>query len=347
MLVAFLIADHERLGRDACGSWRRWSSAGHDLLRMILEQLQASRVCVIQAWGSAEIGRGLLQDPRALALSNASTGASDARIFVADAGSCSIKVFDSLDFVAEVPLDAAGVQISESCGRRCPLGLALTSRGDLVVAQGEREGLPPAGHARPADAWGGRSRAATLLLFDRTGVLLREIVRDLPFKGPYTLATDCADRITVLHRSAFLRGACDLPCARSSRRWRTDFLSLAPLASRTGLVVFDAHSAGVDSAPVAQIEFADMHAVRTEWEASRRRREEELQMQIVELKGLSGTERAVTLIVEEPNLIGQARFRHDCRIGLWRQVWYSSVCSAVWARCCRLAASRAARGESS
>ena len=58
--------------------------------------------------------------------------------------------------------------------------------------------------------------------------------------------------------------------------------------------MFDAYSAGVDSAPVAQIEFADMNAVRTEWEASRRRREEELQKQIVEIKGLSGTERAVT-----------------------------------------------------
>ena len=185
--AAFLMADHERLGRDACGGWRRWSSAGHDLLRMILEQLQASRACVIQAGGSAEIGRGRLKDPRALALSNASTGTSDARIFVADAGSCSIKVFDSLDFVAEVPLDAAGVQISESCGRRCPLGLALTSRGDLVVVQGEREGLPPAGHARPADAGGERSRGANLSLLDRTGVLLREIVRTCRSKAPIRL----------------------------------------------------------------------------------------------------------------------------------------------------------------
>ena len=62
---------------------------------------------------------------------------------------------------------------------------------------------------------------------------------------------------------------------------------------------------------MAQIEFADMHAVRTEWEASRRRREEELQKQIVELKGLSCTERAVTLIVEELNLICQASWGKD------------------------------------
>ena len=75
--------------------------------------------------------------------------------------------------------------------------------------------------------------------------------------------------------------------------------------------MFDAYSAGVDSAPVAQIEFADMNAVRTEWEASRRRREEELQKQIVEIKGLSGTERAVTMTVEELSSIGQASWGKD------------------------------------
>ena len=204
MLLAFLMADHARLGRDACGGWRRWCGDARDVLRLILEQLHAGRG-VLRAelcGGSAPIGRGLLQDPSALALRRAPTGTDNAQVLVADAGSGSIKVFDSTGLVTEFVMDAPESSsdsewISESSGRRCPLGLAVTSRGDMIVVQGEGKGEGGTEGAR---------RPASLVLYDSRGERLREIVAGLPFDGPYTLEADNGDRVTVLHRSV-------LPCA--------------------------------------------------------------------------------------------------------------------------------------
>ena len=178
MIIAFLMADHARLGAEACGRWQRWlcgsSGSCSDVLRLVMEQLQMKRGVVdagqIGPGGCAVIGHGVLRDPRAITIGPAQDGVS--RIFVADAGTDSIKVFDSFTLATEY----AGV--------RCPLGLALTSTGDLIVLQGSVTG-----------------ESSCLVLLDGAGNFVQEIVK-VPFEGPFTIDCDCSDRVTLLHRCA-------------------------------------------------------------------------------------------------------------------------------------------------
>jgi hypothetical protein len=201
MQVAFLMADHSRLGAEACGRWRRhvsrYVSLG-DVIRLVLEQLQVSKGVIrtgrLLRGDSAMIGEGHLLDPRAVCLSNTPSG--DSRIFVADAASRSVKVFESRGDTTGLAAEFTGCDssdpewLSEFPGLGCPLALAVTSRGHLVVADGGGE------------AHWGVIPCAKLVLLDACGIFLREIVSDLRFVRPFTLSCDASDCITLLHRYA-------------------------------------------------------------------------------------------------------------------------------------------------
>lgn len=135
------------------------------------------------------IGKGVLVDPRALAMAPAPSGAN-ARLFVADAGSHSIKVFDAFDLSAEFHChsssDSEWILEDSSC-LECPVGLALTSQGDLVVATSLE--MATVG-----------KRTGSLVLLDSSGKFQRQIVSDLRLDLPYTLECDSSDRVTLLHR---------------------------------------------------------------------------------------------------------------------------------------------------
>jgi len=41
--LAFVMADHARLGEEACGRWKQYQSCQHDILRMVLEHFYIKR----------------------------------------------------------------------------------------------------------------------------------------------------------------------------------------------------------------------------------------------------------------------------------------------------------------
>ena len=142
---------------------------------------------------SATVGHGKLVNPQALAVTPGRREA--ARILVADAGSNSIKVFDSADgasmcMTTEFRGEADSEWVNEWTGLICPVGLAVTSRGDLVVACGPQ----------PDDTVRKKVQHGSLVLLDSSGHFVREIARRLPFRMPYTLGCDLFGQVMLMHR---------------------------------------------------------------------------------------------------------------------------------------------------
>ena len=115
-------------------------------------------------------------------------------MLVADAGSNSIKVFDSdttsMSMTAEFKGEADSEWMNEWIGLFCPVGIAVTSRGDNVVACGPS----------PDDKAKGELEHGSLVLLSSGGKFVREIARRLPFRLPYTLGCDLLDQVMLLHR---------------------------------------------------------------------------------------------------------------------------------------------------
>jgi len=132
---------------------------------------------------SAIIGQGQLVDPRALAV--AVTG-EKTQLFVADAGTNTIKVFEAFVLSAEFTGHGSSHSqwISDFPGLQCPVGLAVTSQGHLVVLC----------HSNMGEAVG------SLVLLDSSGQFRRQIVPDLRFDPPFTIECDSSDHLALLHR---------------------------------------------------------------------------------------------------------------------------------------------------
>lgn len=238
MQVAFLMAGHPRLGNDACGHWRQHQRAGSsctDMLCLILHLLKQARgphqtapfCCAASHFGctdsigvahagtiavgdlrpgeSATVGHGKLVHPRALAVTPGRREA--ARILVADAGSNSIKVFDSADgasmcMTTEFRGEADSEWMNEWTGLICPVGLTVTSRGDLVVACGPQpdDTVRKQVEHKWQPSSGAEGLYGSLVLLDSSGHFVREIARRLPFRMPYTLGCDLFGQVMLMHR---------------------------------------------------------------------------------------------------------------------------------------------------
>ena len=219
MQLAFLMAGHERLGAEACGSIHSRTSHGVcDVLHLILAQFRLSRGIVragtLPSGGCVFLGLGALRDPRAVGIAPASNG-DDARLFVVDAWLDSILVFEGVQLCSAFCVSKADLQVGDNCCSRTlvedirlgnikgpgadevALGLAFTSHGHLVIAMGLRDATSLAPAVRGTHNLGPRGK---LLLLDRHGIFLGFIDDAVWFTPPFSVVCDYADRIILQHR---------------------------------------------------------------------------------------------------------------------------------------------------
>lgn len=203
-----------------------------------------------------------------------------ARIMVADAGSHSIKVFQQGDggsFVLSAEI--TGRPSPDFPGLNCPLCLAVTRQGQLVVL-----------HRGEAEAGVGSRRnqksmsEGSIILLEGCGTFVRTIVPDLQFERPFTISCDSVDRITLLHR--------------------------------TGLALFYLYP-GEEKLPRETLEFPPSAKVDGEVDErdDERRLRVEMEERILKLTRMSGTDDQIQVLKEELEALCQRAQRKRCGAG--------------------------------